>query len=121
MTEYFGKLEASNNVNLKNPAHHPNPTSTNGNKNGQTIPPAKQQPNQKPAPPPPAPKKDTYKTPVTPKAKTQTPDPKGKIISAEFVDLVGKPYKSMKFGTYVKANIITKNLAPLTRDGKKET
>ena len=107
--EYFGKLEASNNVNLKNPAH-PNPTPTSGNKNGQTKPPAKRQPNQKPVPPPPAPKKDTYKTPVTSKAKTQSPDPQGKIVSAEFVDLNGKPYKNMKFGTHVRAKIVSKNM-----------
>ncbi|KFE96950.1 glycoside hydrolase family 24 protein [Chryseobacterium luteum] len=112
--EYFGKLEASNNVNLKNPSHHPNPAPTSGNKSGATKPPAKQQPNQRPVPPLSAPKKDTYKTPVTPKAKTQSPDPQGKIISAEFVDMVGKPYKSMKFGTHVKAKIISKNMAGKT-------
>ena len=111
--EYFGKLEASNNVNLQNPSH-PNPAPTSGNKSGATKPPAKQQPNQRPVPPPPAPKKDTYKTPITPKAKTKSPDPQGKIISVEFVDMVGKPYKKMKFGTHVKAKIVSKNMTGKT-------
>ena len=50
------------------------------------------------------------KTPVTPKAKTKAPDPRGKIISAEFVDFLGKPYKQMKFGTRVHVKIITQNM-----------
>ena len=111
--EYFGKQEASNNVNLKNPAYNPSPvpstTPTNGNKNGQTKP-QKKQPNQRPAPTTQAPKKDTYKVPITQGAKTRASDPKGKIISVSFSDSQGKPVSSLKTSTGVVAKIVTNNM-----------
>ncbi|KQT24178.1 hypothetical protein ASG22_09185 [Chryseobacterium sp. Leaf405] len=116
--EYYGKLKASNNVNLKNPDYntHQNTeqkkTHVADQHDSTSVKPATpiKQPNKKPEPPKPAPKKETYKIPVTQGAKTKAPDPQGKIISVEFVDFMGNPYKSMKFGTQVKAKIVTQNM-----------
>ncbi|GAA4153551.1 hypothetical protein GCM10022217_09430 [Chryseobacterium ginsenosidimutans] len=116
--EYYGKLEASNNVNLKNPDYntHQNTEQKKAKvadqvkntpaKSATTV----KQPNKKPELPKPSPKKETYKIPVTQGAKTKAADPQGKVISVEFVDFLGKPYKSMKFGTQAKAKIVTQNM-----------
>ncbi|SDL40188.1 glycoside hydrolase family 19 protein [Chryseobacterium taihuense] len=109
--EYFGKLDASNNVNLKNTAYNESPKVepkkvpvTNQPK---TTP---KPPNKKPTPPAPAPKKETYKKPITPKAKTKTPDAKGKIKEVSFVDFAGRPLESAKYGTTVKVKITAQNM-----------
>ncbi|AZA54735.1 L,D-transpeptidase [Chryseobacterium sp. G0201] len=107
--DYYGKLEASNNINIVNPAFE-NPIQRAYDLKYPDKTPQKPKVNKRPTPTPPAPKKDTYKTPITPKAKTKAPDPKGKIISVEFVDFLGKPYQNMKFGTQVKAKIVSKDM-----------
>lgn len=104
--DYYGKLEASNNINITNPDFS-NPIQRAIDLKYPDKTPQKPKVNKHPTPPPRAPKKDTYKTPLTPKAKTKAKDQKGKIISAEFVDFLGKPYQTMKFGTQVKAKIIS--------------
>lgn len=107
--DYYGKLEASNNVNIVNPEFS-NPIQKSIDLKYSDKKPQKPKVNKRPTPPPPAPNKDTYKTPITPKAKTKAPDPKGKILSVEFVDFLGKPYQNVKFGTQVKAKIISKDM-----------
>ncbi|ANF50589.1 hypothetical protein A0O34_08665 [Chryseobacterium glaciei] len=115
--DYYGKLEASNNVNIKVDSSSLTPVSMEDilkkieeDKVQKQKDTQKPKVNKRPTPPPPTPKKDTYKTPITPKAKTKASDPKGKIISVEFVDFLGKPYQNMKFGTQVKAKIISKDM-----------
>lgn len=114
--DYYGKLEASNNVNIKADSSL-TPVSMEDilkkieeDKLQKQKDTQKPKANKRPTPKPPAPKKDTYKTPITPKAKTKAPDPKGKILSVEFVDFLGKPYQNIKFGTQVKAKIISKDM-----------
>ncbi|MFP3590571.1 hypothetical protein [Chryseobacterium sp. SIMBA_038] len=106
---YYGKLEASNNINITNPAFE-NPIQKAYDLKYPEKKQQKPKVNKRLTPPLPAPKKDTYKIPITPKAKTKAPDPKGKIISVEFVDFLGKPYQNMKFGTQVKAKILSKDM-----------
>lgn len=117
--EYFGKLDASNNVNLKNPASNGSPKieskktpTTNQPKKPISTQPktTPKPPNKKPTPPAPAPKKETYKKPITPKAKTKTPDAKGKIKEVSFVDFAGRPLESAKYGTTVKVKITAQNM-----------
>ena len=103
--EYYGKLEASNNVNIKNPAYNPNPTKT-------TTPnkPIPKVPNKRPVQPPPAPKKNTYKAPITPKAKTKAPDPQGRIISVEIRDKNKKAITTNpKYGESINICVKTQN------------
>jgi len=107
--DYYGKLEASNNINIANPDFS-NPIQNAIDLKYPDKKPQKPKVNKRPTPPLPEPKKDTYKAPITPKAKTKAPDPKGKIISVEFVDFLGKPYQNMKFGTQVKAKILSKDM-----------
>ena len=116
--EYFGKLEASNNVNLKNPSYNPNPTTANNNHETKTAPTNPKtnpkQPNKKATPPAPAPKKETYKKPITPKAKTKTLDAKGKIKEVSFVDFAGRPLQHAKYGTNVIVKITAQNMKDRT-------
>ena len=116
--EYYGKLEASNNVNINNPSYNaPKAEQKKVPATNQPKTPASTQPkntpkppNKKPKPPAPAPKKETYKKPITPKAKTKTPDAKGKIKEVSFVDFAGRPLEHAKYGTTVKVKITAQNM-----------
>ncbi|MDR3025138.1 hypothetical protein [Chryseobacterium sp.] len=112
--EYFGKLEASNNVNLKNPAYNPDSGTSQkapanaGNTNPKS-PASSPKPNKNPVPVS-APKKETYKAPVTSGSKTKAPDSKGKIVKVSFVDKNDKPINNFKTIQGVIAKIETKNM-----------
>lgn len=92
--EYYGKWEASNNANLKNPEYQAHtkaeqrkaPAINQPRKSTSTKPDVEpKQPNKKPAVQAPAPKKETPKYPVG-NAKTKATDKSGKIISVEIRD-----------------------------------
>ncbi|MXS71790.1 hypothetical protein GSF70_11245 [Flavobacteriaceae bacterium W22] len=109
--EYFGKLEASNNVNLKNPASNISPKIESKNipatHQPKTIP---KPPNKKPKPPAPAPKKETPKYPIG-KAKTKVPDLSGQIVSVEIKDKNRKEItQNPKYGEGIFVIIKTKNV-----------
>jgi predicted chitinase len=116
--EYYGKLEASNNVNLKNPDYtaHQNTEQKRTKvadqvKNTPVKPMAvPKPPNRKPLPTAPAPKKETPKYPIG-KAKTKAPDTSGQIISVEIKDKNRKTItQNPKYGEGIFVLIKTKNV-----------
>jgi predicted chitinase len=116
--EYYGKLEASNNVNLKNPDYtaHQNTEQKKTKvadqvKNNPAKPTAAPKPpNRKPVPTAPAPKKETPKYPIG-KAKTKVPDASGQIVSVEIKDKNRKTItQNPKYGEGIFVLIKTKNV-----------
>ncbi|WP_312391246.1 hypothetical protein [Chryseobacterium sp.] len=109
--DYYGKMVGeSKNVNIQNP-NYDNPIQRALElQYPEKFPPKPKEPNKRPTPSPEKPKKDAFKAPITAKAKTKAPDPKGKILSAEFVDGNQKPFANMKFGTSVYAKVRTNGL-----------
>jgi len=116
--EYYGKLEASNNVNLKNPDYNAHQNTeqkkiqvANQHKNTSVKPtlPVKQ-PNKKPEPPKPAPKKETPKYPIG-KSKTKVPDTSGQIVSVEIKDKNRNTVtQNPKYGEGIFVHIKTNNV-----------
>lgn len=116
--EYYGKLEASNNVNLKNPDYNAHQktehreTQVSGQHKNTTVKPTvgPKPPNRKPVQKSPAPKKETPKYPIG-KAKTKTPDTTGQIVSVEIKDKNRKEItKNPKYGEGMFVLIKTKNV-----------
>lgn len=116
--EYYGKLEASNNVNLKNPDYNTHQNTEQKKINVANQPkntPAKPKvvpkpPNRRPVPTAPAPKKETPKYPIG-KAKTKVPDASGQIVSVEIKDKNRKTItQNPKYGERIFVLIKTKNV-----------
>ncbi len=109
--DYYDKMVGeSKNVNIQNP-NYDNPIQRALElQYPEKFPPKLKEPNKRPTPSPEKPKKDAFKAPITAKAKTKAPDPKGKILSVEFVDGNQKPFANMKFGTSVYAKVRTYGL-----------
>lgn len=113
--EYFGKLQASNNININNPASNTSPQKVPASSQPKTPTSAQPKtapkpPNKKPAPPAPAPKRETYKKPITSKATTKASDAKGRIKEVSFLDFAGRPLEHAKYGTTVTVKITAQNM-----------
>ncbi|MEC3874192.1 glycoside hydrolase family 19 protein [Chryseobacterium salviniae] len=113
--EYFGKLQASNNININNPASNTSPQKVPASSQLKTPTSAQPKtapkpPNKKPAPPAPAPKRETYKKPITSKATTKASDAKGRIKEVSFLDFAGRPLEHAKYGTTVTVKITAQNM-----------
>lgn len=88
--EYNGRVDASGNVNVNNPE----------------IP----KPIPSPSKPKPKPKENTAKFPSSSSSPKRNSDPKGKILSAEFVNGKGEKISSAKIGNTVSIKITSKNM-----------
>jgi len=104
--DYYGKMVAeSKNVNIQNPTYDNPIQRAIELKYPERFPPKPKEPNKQPAPATERPEKGTFKTPVTEKAKTKAPDPKGKILSAHFVTLGQQPLKDLQLNVPFYAKI----------------
>lgn len=113
--EYFGKLQASNNIDINNPASNTSPQKVSAGSQPKTPTSAQPKtapkpPNKIPTPPAPTPKRETYKKPITSKAKTKAPDAKGRIKEVSFLDFAGRPLEHAQYGTTVTVKIIAQNM-----------
>lgn len=88
--EYNGRVDASGNVNVNNPE----------------IP----KPIPSPSKPKPKPKENAAKFPSSSSSPKRNSDPKGKILSAEFVNGKGEKISSAKIGNTVSIKITSKNM-----------
>ncbi|MEN4761841.1 hypothetical protein ABEG63_16030 [Chryseobacterium sp. C39-AII1] len=104
--DYYGKMVGeSKNVNIQNP-NYDNPIQRALElQYPEKFPPKPKEPNKRSTPSPEKPKKDAFKAPITAKAKTKAPDPKGKILSAHFVTLGQQPLKDLQLNVPFYAKI----------------